>query len=113
MIQFINGLGVTGKYKAKSLDDAVEAIIIPIHRILMVEGVTHAFVRNRFRYEGDDEDEGAEDEWTAIQWDGTSENYLAFLRHSRQEVMMAISYLNQNPKRTTCYIDDHSCKDMG
>jgi hypothetical protein len=113
MIQFINCLGVADKYKERFLDDAVKAIIVPIHRILGVDQTTHAAVRSRFHYEIDNDNDCANDPWTAVEWDGTHVTYQALLRCDARAVMKAISYLNQHPERTTCYVDDHSCKDMG
>jgi hypothetical protein len=113
MIQFINALGVTGKYKEAYLDDAVDAICIPVHRIVMIEGIYHTEVRDRFRYDKGADEDIINPHWTAIQWEGSSLTYTAYLRCRPQEVMMAISYLNQHPERTTCYVDDHSNKDMG
>jgi len=113
MIQFINALGVIGKYKEAFLDDAVDALVIPAHRILMVEGIYYRDVRDRFHYDQVKDEDIMTSHWTVIQWDGASVNYMAFLRCRPQEVMMAISYLNQHPERTTCYVDDHSNKDMG
>lgn len=112
-MKFINVMAVWEKTNDHYVGDATRVVCVPIDRIIEVRPVHHDFVRKCFGYAEDDDPDAAGDEWTSIEVQRRRCVVTYFAKHDMKMVMRAIGFLNLNPDRTTCYVDDFTCKDCG